>query len=176
MQYLRCRFLCWLILVLYRHSWKVKSTSCRDLPKELHSGNGNKSVEQRRINIQNIRKQGRFTILFIKIVELPRSPCYECSHVSLLQNAPRDRGVETCYRTQKRRSEEKCTETVVQLFDRSQNMKNGVEFSKVVIFISLFLYFFLKYLNFIIFFRSSKNKRICHNKFVPWINFCFRSL
>ncbi|EFN69169.1 hypothetical protein EAG_13526 [Camponotus floridanus] len=73
---------------------------------------------------------------FLSPPELPRSPCYECSHVSLLQNAPRDRGAETCYRTQKRRSEEKCTETVVQLFDRSQNMKNGVKFSKVVIFIN----------------------------------------
>lgn len=62
-----------------------------------------KAQEQRRINIQNIRKQGRFTILFIKIVELPRSPCYERSHVSLLQNAPRDGGAETCYRAQRRR-------------------------------------------------------------------------
>lgn len=150
MQYLRCRFLCWLILALYRHSWKVKSTSCRDLPKELHSGNGNKSVEQRRINIQNIRKQGRFTILFIKIVELPRSPCYECSHVSLLQNAPRDRGAETCYRTQKRRSKGKVYRDGCKYSTDHKIWK--MEFSNVVIFTSLFV---LKHLKFLYFFCFS---------------------
>lgn len=95
----------------------MKSTSGKDLSKELHSGNVNKSAERRRINIQNIRKQGRFTILFVKIVELPRSPCYERSHVSLLQNAPRDEDAAMCYRAQRRKTQEKCRDTVVQLFD-----------------------------------------------------------
>jgi len=60
--------------------------------QRLVSGNGNKSAEQRRINIQNIRKRERFTILFVKIVELPRSPYYASSRVSLLRRDASRRG------------------------------------------------------------------------------------
>lgn len=35
-------------------------------------------------------------ILCIKIVELPRSPCYKRSHISLLQNAPGDGEARKC--------------------------------------------------------------------------------
>lgn len=85
------------------------------IPKQVHTvkATETKSVEQRGINIQHIRKQRRFTILFVKIVELSRSPCYGRSHVPLLQNVPRDGGAVTRYRAQRRKTEEKCTDTVV---------------------------------------------------------------
>lgn len=39
------------------------------------------------------------------------------------------RGAEVCYRAQRRRIGEKCTDTVVQSFDRPQNMKNELKFT-----------------------------------------------
>lgn len=121
-------------LALYRYSWKVKSTSRagKDLPEEPRvEGAETKSARRRRINIQNIRKQGRFAILFVKIVELFRSSCYERSHVlPLLQNAPRDGGAVTCYRAQRRRTREKYTDTVV--LRRPQNMRNELRLTTLI--------------------------------------------